>query len=356
MNVIASPIKSSSDSPKRRTGKTKRQRRYVGGFFQKIILGRQRRGRFSGVLNPCPQMTGNVGDSVGWDFCDEGGLAMGSPSVGRVRRISYLTCAGCGLYPRCVHQRPPDPPCSPTNDKNQLRPPPAPGSSNFSASTPPLTAPQQNPRHILPPHFHPIQQAGLQRPLHDQRNKVKEQHFFPPQTPTACGTRRISLPRLQPRAERGEFPSPDSNRVRNKVKELLGTQRDVAIASRRKKLSALLYKERDGYEAELAEMMRPDPEKGKKAMAARAYELKSRREAERSQLVKEKLYQQWREGIDELRAQDAKLFELQVTFERGVQSEEKAERERQERREDAVGEESVDCRKRVMLWGQERRL
>lgn len=63
-------------------------------------------------------------------------------------------------------------------------------------------------------------------------------------------------------------------------------------------------------------------------MARRAFALKKKREDERHQFVQEKLYQQWREGIDELRAQDAKLFELQVTFERAVQVDEKEEREK----------------------------
>mmetsp|Transcript_8008 Transcript_8008/g.19250 ORF Transcript_8008/g.19250 Transcript_8008/m.19250 type:complete len:503 (-) Transcript_8008:491-1999(-) len=125
-------------------------------------------------------------------------------------------------------------------------------------------------------------------------------------------------------------------RVKNKVKELLATQRDAAIHERRKKLSALYYAEKAQYEAELAELTRPDPAKGMKKMKDRAAELKDRREQERTQLVKEKLYQQWREGIDELRTQDAKLFELQVTFERGIQKEEKAEADAQEARESAI--------------------
>ncbi|CAD7945747.1 unnamed protein product [Amoebophrya sp. A120] len=127
-----------------------------------------------------------------------------------------------------------------------------------------------------------------------------------------------------------------NNRVKNKVKELLATQRDAAIHERRKKLSALFYKEKDQYEAELAELTRPDPAKGMQKMKDRAAELKNRRETEREQLVKEKLYQQWRQSIDELRTQDAKLFELQVTFERGIQKDEKAEADAQERREAAI--------------------
>ncbi|CAD7967488.1 unnamed protein product [Amoebophrya sp. A25] len=127
-----------------------------------------------------------------------------------------------------------------------------------------------------------------------------------------------------------------TKRFESKVKSLLAEQRDAATHERRKKLSALLYKEKDMYEAELADMTKPDPKKGMAKMAARAAELKARREAERTNLVQEKLYQQWREGIDELRTQDAKLFELQVTFERGIQKEEKADAAATERREQAI--------------------
>jgi len=127
-----------------------------------------------------------------------------------------------------------------------------------------------------------------------------------------------------------------SNTVKNKVQELLNEKREKALQERRQRLSALLFKEKDEYEAEIAVLSKPDPEKGKQLMAKRAYELKHKRETERKQLVQEKLYQQWREGIDELRTQDAKLFELKVTFERGIQIDEKEEREAQERREDAI--------------------
>lgn len=127
-----------------------------------------------------------------------------------------------------------------------------------------------------------------------------------------------------------------SNAVKGKVTELLKEKREVALAERRKRLSKLLMEEKDAYEKEIAEVTRPDGAKGRQEMAKRAYELKGRREDERKQLVQEKLYQQWREGIDELRTQDAKLFELKVTFERGIQIDEKEERETQERREDAI--------------------
>lgn len=124
--------------------------------------------------------------------------------------------------------------------------------------------------------------------------------------------------------------------VRHKHEKSLDQQREHEIVERRKRLSKLLYDEKNMYEQELSEITRPDPEKGKREMAKRAWALKEKRESERTQLVQEKLYQQWREGIDELRTQDAKLFELQVTYERGVQIDEKEDREKSERRENAI--------------------
>merc|ERR1719158_979869 len=54
------------------------------------------------------------------------------------------------------------------------------------------------------------------------------------------------------------------------------------------------------------------PQARMEKMAVRAYELKKRREDERQSVVQEKLYQQWRESIDELRQADSKLFERRV--------------------------------------------
>jgi hypothetical protein len=126
------------------------------------------------------------------------------------------------------------------------------------------------------------------------------------------------------------------NKIRNKVAQLIGEEREAALHERRKKLSSLYLSEKAEWERDLAKAVQPDPEKQKAEMASKAYALKKRREDERTQIVQEKLYQQWREGIDELRAQDQKLFSLQVTYERGVQADEKEERENQEKRENAI--------------------
>merc|ERR1719335_1294277 len=58
-------------------------------------------------------------------------------------------------------------------------------------------------------------------------------------------------------------------------------------------------------------------------MAQRGWELKKRREDERKKLVQEKLYQQWRSSMDELRTADSKLFELETMAARDWQVEEK---------------------------------
>lgn len=127
-----------------------------------------------------------------------------------------------------------------------------------------------------------------------------------------------------------------NNRVKNKVEELITSQRVAAMDERRAKLQTLYDEERKVYEFELGELTKPNPQKAQQEMATRAYELKKRREDEKTEFVQEKLYQQWREGIDELRHADAKLFELQVTYERGVQKDEKIARQEDEAREKMI--------------------
>merc|ERR1712113_1032276 len=56
----------------------------------------------------------------------------------------------------------------------------------------------------------------------------------------------------------------------------------------------------------------------------KAYELKRRREDERKKVVQEKLYQQWRAGIDDLRAMDMQIVELKTIADRDFQLDEKA--------------------------------
>merc|ERR1719326_1995500 len=58
-------------------------------------------------------------------------------------------------------------------------------------------------------------------------------------------------------------------------------------------------------------------------MAMKAYELKKRREDERKAFVQNKLYQQWRAGIDELRTMDSKIVELKTLAARDFQLQEK---------------------------------
>merc|ERR1719323_1745310 len=61
-------------------------------------------------------------------------------------------------------------------------------------------------------------------------------------------------------------------------------------------------------------------------MAARAFELKKKREDERQAFVKEKLQQQWRAGAD-LRALDSKVTQLKTIVDRDHQLVEKQARE-----------------------------
>merc|ERR550525_1590706 len=73
-------------------------------------------------------------------------------------------------------------------------------------------------------------------------------------------------------------------------------------------------------------------------MAARAYELKKRREDERKAIVQDKLYQQWRAGIDELKNMDSKIVQLKTIADRDFQLDEKEKR----RFEDKEQEEFYD--------------
>ncbi|CAK0910825.1 unnamed protein product [Prorocentrum cordatum] len=67
-------------------------------------------------------------------------------------------------------------------------------------------------------------------------------------------------------------------------------------------------------------------------MAARAYELKKRREDERKAIVQEKLYQQWRSGLDDVRVMDSKIVTLKTIADRDAQLDEKAARAEEEKR------------------------
>merc|ERR1719401_353978 len=69
-------------------------------------------------------------------------------------------------------------------------------------------------------------------------------------------------------------------------------------------------------------------------MAVRAYGLKKRREDERKAIVQEKLYQQWRAGIDDLRAMDSKIVELKTIADRDYQLDEKSAMKAEEKAHD----------------------
>merc|ERR1711866_19250 len=69
-------------------------------------------------------------------------------------------------------------------------------------------------------------------------------------------------------------------------------------------------------------------------MAVRAYELKKRREDERKAVVQEKLYQQWRAGIDDLRSMDSQIVELRTIADRDFQLDEKAVQAAEEKAHD----------------------
>merc|ERR1719191_1777682 len=71
-------------------------------------------------------------------------------------------------------------------------------------------------------------------------------------------------------------------------------------------------------------------------MAVRAYDMKKRREDERKAIVQEKLYQQWRSSIDDLRVQDMKVVELQTIAARDAQLIEKQDRVVREKHENEM--------------------
>lgn len=127
-----------------------------------------------------------------------------------------------------------------------------------------------------------------------------------------------------------------ANKVEEKVNYIKGMQEDK-LKARRKMLAQMLADEQRAYEEEMVSK-EETPQQRMEKMAVRAYELKKRREDERQSIVQEKLYQQWRESIDELRYADSKLFELHTLASRDAQSQEKKAAAEQEARENAVFE------------------
>jgi len=123
------------------------------------------------------------------------------------------------------------------------------------------------------------------------------------------------------------------NRLKTKA-GLIETQQRGSLQERRQRLAAMLSTEQKAYEQELVDI-EESPAQRMDKMAVRAYELKKRREDERKAFVQEKLYQQWRDGIDDLRTMDAKIVQLKTIaardhqlFEKDIMQKEDAEHNR----------------------------
>merc|ERR1719217_1968376 len=105
----------------------------------------------------------------------------------------------------------------------------------------------------------------------------------------------------------------------------------ASVQERRQRLAAMLSAEQKAYEQELVDI-EESPAQRMDKMAVRAYELKKRREDERKAFVQEKLYQQWRDGIDDLRTMDTEITVLKTIAARDFQLSEK-DRQRAEEAE-----------------------
>merc|ERR1719198_2817335 len=113
------------------------------------------------------------------------------------------------------------------------------------------------------------------------------------------------------------------------------SQQRLSLQERRKKLAAMLSAEQKAYEQELVDI-EESPAQRMDKMAVRAYELKKRREDERKAFVQEKLYQQWRDGIDDLRTMDANIVQLKTIAARDHQLNEKDIQRQEEAEHDRV--------------------
>jgi len=113
-----------------------------------------------------------------------------------------------------------------------------------------------------------------------------------------------------------------TNRVKTKA-ATIQNQHKADLQDRRRRLAEKLSREQRAYEQEMVDR-EETPTQRVERLAARSYELKKRREDERKALVQEKLYQQWRAGIDDLRTMDSKIVELQTIADRDYQLDEKA--------------------------------
>eukprot|EP00931_Biecheleriopsis_adriatica_P100853 TRINITY_DN76092_c0_g1_i1.p1 TRINITY_DN76092_c0_g1~~TRINITY_DN76092_c0_g1_i1.p1 ORF type:complete len:495 (+),score=195.93 TRINITY_DN76092_c0_g1_i1:115-1599(+) len=120
-----------------------------------------------------------------------------------------------------------------------------------------------------------------------------------------------------------------SNRVKGKVAALQADQQ-AHLQDRRQRLAMKLSDEMKAWQREMVEK-EESPAQRMDRMSARAYELKKRREDERKAFVQEKLYQQWRAGIDDLRTMDSKIVELKTIADRDFQLDDKALRMAEEK-------------------------
>jgi len=119
-------------------------------------------------------------------------------------------------------------------------------------------------------------------------------------------------------------------RLKGKAGLIESNQRG-SLQERRTKLALMLSAEQKAYEQELVDT-EESPAQRMDKMAVRAYELKKRREDERKAFVQEKLYQQWRDGIDDLRTMDGETIQLKCIAARDHQLNEK-DMQRQEEAE-----------------------
>uniref|UniRef100_A0A7S1FAR9 Cilia- and flagella-associated protein 53 n=1 Tax=Noctiluca scintillans TaxID=2966 RepID=A0A7S1FAR9_NOCSC len=115
-----------------------------------------------------------------------------------------------------------------------------------------------------------------------------------------------------------------SHAVKSKVTVMKHNQR-ASLNERRQRLASMLSAEQHAYEQEMVDMEELPAQRVEK-MAARAFELKKKREDERQAFVKQKLQQQWRAGAD-LRALDSKVTQLSTIVDRDHQLVEKQARE-----------------------------
>jgi len=122
------------------------------------------------------------------------------------------------------------------------------------------------------------------------------------------------------------------NKVKAKASQL-EVQHRASLQDRRRELAEKLNAEQKAYEREMVEM-EETPKQRMEVMAKRAYELKKRREDERKAHVQEKLYQQWRSGIDDLRTLDAQVTQLKTIADRDYQLDEKAAMRAEEKAHD----------------------